>query len=166
MEFLLLWIWCCWSCFLLRSPCDRLVRTSISGVRMCVHVRACARTRDTYAGIGHAGYRGHKYPLTTPKTASLRPKNGDIYIFIYFYLMVTNGHAGHQKHHPTHLLSPHKYFLYALSEQQKPSVLLAVNTRGLDFSALWIPCWVLQICCVHIGDHIGDRICDRGFVII
>src|SRR5690625_5056432 len=80
--------------------------------------------------------------------------------------MVTNGHAGHKTHHPTHLLSPHKYFLYALSEQQKPSVLLAVNTRDLDYSALWIPCWVLQICCDHIRDRAGDRRRDRGLVII
>src|SRR5699024_12141975 len=117
-------------------------------------------------------YRSRRIPRTqipshNPKNRVLTPqKRGYIYIFIYFYLMVTNGHAGYQKHHPTHLLSPHKYFLYDLSEQQKPSVLLAVNTRGLDYSALWIPCWVLQICSVHIGDHIGDRICDRGFVII
>src|SRR5690625_1817125 len=74
--------------------------------------------------------------------------------------MGTNGHHGHQKHHPTHLLSPHKYFLYALSEQQRLLFLLAVNTRGLDYSALWILCWVLQIYCVHIGDHIGDRAAD------
>src|SRR5699024_10407153 len=118
MGFLLLWVWCCWSCFLLRALGARLPRMSISGVRMCERVCACARTRDTYAGIGHAGYRGHKYPLTTPKNRVLTPqKRGYIYIFIYFYLMVTNGHAGHQKHHPTHLLFPHNYFLYALSEQ-------------------------------------------------
>src|SRR5690625_5787303 len=80
--------------------------------------------------------------------------------------MVTNGHAGHKTHHPTHLLSPHKYFLYALSEQQKPSVLLAVNTRGLDYSALWIPCWVLQICCDHICEHIADRLGDRAEVLL
>src|SRR5690625_1521632 len=74
--------------------------------------------------------------------------------------MVTNGHAGHKTHHPTHLLSPHKYFLYALSEQQRLLVLLAVNARDLDYSALWIPCWVLQICCAHIGAHIGVRAAD------
>src|SRR5699024_12663607 len=71
--------------------------------------------------------------------------------------MVTNGHTGHKKHHPTHLLSPHKYFLYALSEQQRLLFLLAVNTRGLDYSALWIPCWVLQISGAHIGAHLGVR---------
>src|SRR5699024_10139753 len=86
MGFLLLWVWCCWSCFLLRALGARLPRMSISGVRMCERVCACARTRDTYAGIGHAGYRGHKYPLTTPKAASLRPKNGDIYIFLFIFI--------------------------------------------------------------------------------
>src|SRR5699024_3253285 len=90
MGFLLLWVWCCWSCFLLRALGARLLRMSISGVRMCERVCACASTRDTYAGIGHAGYRGHKYPLTTPKNRVLTPqKRGYIYIFIYFLF---NGH--------------------------------------------------------------------------
>src|SRR5699024_108615 len=79
-------IWCCWSCFLLRAPCDRLVRTSISGVRMCVHVRTCTRTRDTYAGIGHAGHPDTKTHPNSPKTPSSRGKNGIQLYFIYFYL--------------------------------------------------------------------------------
>src|SRR5699024_7677075 len=137
MGFLLLWIWCCWSCFLLRAPCDRLIKTSISGVRMCVHVCACARTRDTYAGCGHAGHPDTKTHPNSPKTASLRPKNGDIYIFyLFLFIWAPVGHTGHKKHHPTHLLFPHKYFLYALSEQQRLLFLLAVNIRGLDYSAL------------------------------
>src|SRR5699024_9661881 len=117
-------------------------------------------------------YRSRRIPRTqipshNPKNRVLTPqKRGYIYIFIYFYLMVTNGHTGHQKHHPTHLLSPHKYFLYALSEQQRLLVLLAFTRTGLAYSPLWIPCWVLQICCAHIGDHIGGRRRDRAVLLL
>src|SRR5699024_12664935 len=62
---------------------------SISGVRMCVHVRTCTRTRDTRTGIGHHGHPDTKTHPNNLKTASLRPKNGDIYIFYLFLFIWT-----------------------------------------------------------------------------
>src|SRR5699024_8376678 len=97
---------------------------------MCERVCACARTRDTYAGIGHAGYRGHKYPLKTPKTASLRPKNGDIYIFYLFLFIWTPTVTMDTKNTIQHIFFLHTstfsklsvnnkdYYFYSLSIQE------------------------------------------------
>ena len=95
---------------------------------MCERVRTCARTRDTRTGIGHNGHPVTNNPQIAQKPRPYAAKTVYNYIFIYFFYMVTNGHHGHTQHHPTHLLFSHKYFLYALSEQQEPFVLLAVNT--------------------------------------
>src|SRR5699024_9411572 len=54
---------------------------------MCVHVRTCTRTRDTRTGIGHHGHPDTKTHPNNLKTASLRPKNGDIFIF-YLFLFI------------------------------------------------------------------------------
>src|SRR5699024_6632255 len=98
VGFLLLWVWCCLSCFLLRALGDRFSSTSISGVRMCERVRTCARTRDTRTGCGHHGHHGHKHTSKVQKPRPYAPKTG---IYIYFYLFLFNGHQRSPRSHTT-----------------------------------------------------------------